>query len=213
MKNTWRRKTDVLVLLLVMEAFYKMCVYLGTPWVMFMDATPAKWKVFRVICVPGSPILCAARAPTAVPVKWREGIQFLADITPLNNCTQKERQTTTGATSNRTQSVSIYDRNGYQCYRETCCLHLQGWSIRSNVTLKRLEWECGKVIHKVKKTSMPRLHEVIGGPKQRFIVMQLYAGHAVLQCNRPSKWLSLPKVINQAQPLRFSKKKLYFVPI
>ena len=31
-----------------------------------MDATPAKWNVFRVICVPGSPILWAHRAPTAV---------------------------------------------------------------------------------------------------------------------------------------------------
>ena len=102
-----RRKTDVLVLLLVMEDFYKMCVYLGTPWVMFMDATPAKWKVFRVICVPGSPILCAARAPTAVPVKWKEWMKLLADITLLNNCTQKERLTTTVAISNRTQSVSI----------------------------------------------------------------------------------------------------------
>lgn len=29
----------------------------GTPWVMFIDATPAKWKVFKVIWVPGSPIL------------------------------------------------------------------------------------------------------------------------------------------------------------
>ena len=73
----------------VKEALNKMCVYLGTPWVMFMDATPAKWKVFRVICVPGSPILCAARAPTAVPAKWREWIQFLAESTPLNNCKQK----------------------------------------------------------------------------------------------------------------------------
>lgn len=34
---------------------------------MFMDATPAKWKVFRVIWVPGSPILWAHKAPTAVP--------------------------------------------------------------------------------------------------------------------------------------------------
>lgn len=32
-----------------------------------MLATPAKWKVFSVICVPGSPILCAAIAPIAVP--------------------------------------------------------------------------------------------------------------------------------------------------
>ena len=39
----------------------------GTPWVMFMAATPAKWNVFSVICVPGSPILWAAMAPTGVP--------------------------------------------------------------------------------------------------------------------------------------------------
>lgn len=39
----------------------------GTPRVMFMDATPAKWKVFRVIWVPGSPMLWAHRAPTAEP--------------------------------------------------------------------------------------------------------------------------------------------------
>lgn len=32
-----------------------------------MDATPAKWKVLSVICVPGSPILWAQTAPTAVP--------------------------------------------------------------------------------------------------------------------------------------------------
>lgn len=28
----------------------------GTPRVTFMEATPAKWKVLSVICVPGSPI-------------------------------------------------------------------------------------------------------------------------------------------------------------
>lgn len=28
----------------------------GTPNVTFIEATPAKWKVFNVICVPGSPI-------------------------------------------------------------------------------------------------------------------------------------------------------------
>lgn len=27
----------------------------GTPSVMFIDATPAKWNVFSVICVHGSP--------------------------------------------------------------------------------------------------------------------------------------------------------------
>ena len=40
---------------------------LGTPSVMFMEATPAKWNVLSVIWVPGSPILCAHKAPTAVP--------------------------------------------------------------------------------------------------------------------------------------------------
>jgi hypothetical protein len=39
----------------------------GTPSVTFMEATPAKWNVFKVICVPGSPIDCAPTAPTAVP--------------------------------------------------------------------------------------------------------------------------------------------------
>jgi hypothetical protein len=33
--------------------------YLGTPRVMFMLATPAKWNVFRVIWVPGSPARAA----------------------------------------------------------------------------------------------------------------------------------------------------------
>ena len=39
----------------------------GTPRVMFIEATPAKWNVFRVIYVPGSPIDCAAIAPTHSP--------------------------------------------------------------------------------------------------------------------------------------------------
>lgn len=39
----------------------------GTPCVMFMLATPAKWNVFSVICVPGSPMLCAPKAPTVEP--------------------------------------------------------------------------------------------------------------------------------------------------
>mmetsp|Transcript_57863 Transcript_57863/g.162289 ORF Transcript_57863/g.162289 Transcript_57863/m.162289 type:complete len:252 (-) Transcript_57863:250-1005(-) len=40
---------------------------LGTPKVTFMLATPAKWNVFKVICVAGSAIDCAATAPTASP--------------------------------------------------------------------------------------------------------------------------------------------------
>jgi hypothetical protein len=43
----------------------------GTPNVTFMDATPAKWKVFSVIWVPGSPIDWAPTAPTVDP-EYRE---------------------------------------------------------------------------------------------------------------------------------------------
>jgi hypothetical protein len=39
----------------------------GTPRVTFIDATPAKWNVLRVIWVPGSPIDCAPTAPTVEP--------------------------------------------------------------------------------------------------------------------------------------------------
>ena len=40
-------------------------------WRILILATPAKWKVFKVICVPGSPILCAPTAPTAEPGSMR----------------------------------------------------------------------------------------------------------------------------------------------
>mmetsp|Transcript_10679 Transcript_10679/g.24018 ORF Transcript_10679/g.24018 Transcript_10679/m.24018 type:complete len:204 (-) Transcript_10679:1085-1696(-) len=39
----------------------------GTPNVTFLAPTPAKWKVFNVICVAGSPTLCAASTPTTSP--------------------------------------------------------------------------------------------------------------------------------------------------
>lgn len=39
----------------------------GTPNVTFLSATPAKWKVFNVICVVGSPIDWAAIEPIASP--------------------------------------------------------------------------------------------------------------------------------------------------
>mmetsp|Transcript_33283 Transcript_33283/g.105254 ORF Transcript_33283/g.105254 Transcript_33283/m.105254 type:complete len:277 (-) Transcript_33283:2691-3521(-) len=39
----------------------------GTPSVTFIDATPAKWNVLSVICVPGSDMDCAPMAPTASP--------------------------------------------------------------------------------------------------------------------------------------------------
>ena len=50
----------------------------GTPRVMFIDATPAKWNVFSVICVPGSPMDCAPMAPTAVPGSIRFSVYFRA---------------------------------------------------------------------------------------------------------------------------------------
>lgn len=52
--------------LIALEALI-ISLILGTPKVMFIEATPAKWKVFSVICVPGSPMLWAHRAPTAEP--------------------------------------------------------------------------------------------------------------------------------------------------
>lgn len=57
---------DILLYLMFLEALI-ISLMRGTPKVMFMEATPAKWKVFNVIWVPGSPMLCAQRAPTAEP--------------------------------------------------------------------------------------------------------------------------------------------------
>ena len=39
----------------------------GTPRVTFLADTPAKWNVFNVICVAGSPIDCAATVPIPSP--------------------------------------------------------------------------------------------------------------------------------------------------
>ena len=39
----------------------------GTPSVTFLAETPAKWKVFKVICVAGSPMDCAATVPMPSP--------------------------------------------------------------------------------------------------------------------------------------------------
>mmetsp|Transcript_20857 Transcript_20857/g.58529 ORF Transcript_20857/g.58529 Transcript_20857/m.58529 type:complete len:238 (+) Transcript_20857:177-890(+) len=44
----------------------------GTPRVTFFAPTPAKWNVFKVICVAGSPTLCAARVPTISPAKTHD---------------------------------------------------------------------------------------------------------------------------------------------
>lgn len=40
---------------------------LGTPNVTFLAEIPAKWNVFNVIYVAGSPRLCAATLPTISP--------------------------------------------------------------------------------------------------------------------------------------------------
>lgn len=43
------------------------CYSLGRPSVTFLSDTPAKWKVFNVIWVVGSPTDCEAIHPTASP--------------------------------------------------------------------------------------------------------------------------------------------------
>src|SRR3989338_1655661 len=41
----------------------------GSPTVTFISATPAKWKVLSVICVPGSPMDSAEMRPTHSPAQ------------------------------------------------------------------------------------------------------------------------------------------------
>ena len=53
----------------------------GTPRVTFFAETPAKWKVFSVICVAGSPILCAPSAPTISP-GWACAVRNLFFTSP-----------------------------------------------------------------------------------------------------------------------------------
>lgn len=48
-------------------AAFIISLILGTPNVTFMLATPAKWNVFNVIWVAGSPIDYEAIGPTDVP--------------------------------------------------------------------------------------------------------------------------------------------------
>lgn len=50
--------------------------HLGMPRVTFISPLPAKWKVFRVICVEGSPMLWAASRPTASPGSHSERCHF-----------------------------------------------------------------------------------------------------------------------------------------
>lgn len=53
----------------------------GTPRVTFILATPAKWNVLSVICVPGSPMDCAPTAPTVEPAADRPAIVQLHTTT------------------------------------------------------------------------------------------------------------------------------------
>mmetsp|Transcript_27715 Transcript_27715/g.66797 ORF Transcript_27715/g.66797 Transcript_27715/m.66797 type:complete len:232 (+) Transcript_27715:1455-2150(+) len=53
----------------------------GIPRVTFAPA-PAKWNVFNVICVDGSPIDCAAIQPTASPGSARAAVNFAATNLP-----------------------------------------------------------------------------------------------------------------------------------
>lgn len=64
--NITRRLYNWISYLMFLEALM-ISLMRGTPRVIFIDATPAKWKVFSVIWVPGSPMLWAQRAPTADP--------------------------------------------------------------------------------------------------------------------------------------------------
>lgn len=50
--------------------------HLGIPRVTFISPLPAKWKVFSVICVEGSPMLWAASRPTASPGSHSERCHF-----------------------------------------------------------------------------------------------------------------------------------------
>lgn len=51
----------------LIDGIFTYCTHLGIPNVTFISPLPAKWKVFSVICVDGSPMLWAARSPTASP--------------------------------------------------------------------------------------------------------------------------------------------------
>src|ERR1700742_53507 len=48
----------------------------GIPSVTFLAEWPAKWKVFSVICVEGSPTDCAATTPTASPASTIDLMYF-----------------------------------------------------------------------------------------------------------------------------------------
>lgn len=90
----------------------------GTPSVTFIEATPAKWKVLSVICVPGSPIDCAPIAPTAVPFEEERR------SAGAEECTKKARKGAPGSTLDLTYLVQHSCRNSSICFRVTLVLLL-----------------------------------------------------------------------------------------
>jgi hypothetical protein len=81
----------VIIGVLMILAALMISLIRGTPKVTFMAATPAKWKVFNVICVPGSPIDCAPTAPTVDPIKGEsqpttQFLTLLVWLTRFNQC-------------------------------------------------------------------------------------------------------------------------------
>lgn len=90
--------TSLQLMIGVLIAFAALMISLirGTPRVTFMDATPAKWNVFKVICVPGSPIDCAPTAPTVDPKMVRASVKHRnqgKECTRFNFCLDKFRPT------------------------------------------------------------------------------------------------------------------------
>jgi len=62
----FNKSAEIIGVLIFLEALI-ISLIRGTPRVIFILATPAKWNVFKVIWVPGSPRLWPPIAPTAVP--------------------------------------------------------------------------------------------------------------------------------------------------
>lgn len=83
---------------------------------------------------------------------------------------------------------------------------------KSNENLHQDSWSPGKnqisEYTRHGKTLRPNFVRWWEGPKQRFIVQQLYVGCASLQCQSPSKWV-LTKGGNQAKPVAYSEKSCY----
>lgn len=90
--------TSLQLMIGVLMAFAALMISLirGTPRVTFIEATPAKWNVFKVICVPGSPIDCAPTAPTVDPKIARASVKYGKKgkkSTGFNLCLDKFRPT------------------------------------------------------------------------------------------------------------------------